>query len=276
MQLDGKVVLITGASSGIGRALAIECATRGARLLLAGRRAGALEETRNLLPADSDARIVAADICSAIGRRDIAACVGAAGRLDVLINNAGQVLSGRLEDCDDANLQHMLATNVLAPMALTRDLLPLLRNAASARIVNVGSIFGDIGHPMFAAYCASKFALRGFSDAMRRELAGEGIGVTYAAPRGVRTPAVAAFADLVPAFDMKLDPPEKVAREIVSAIVRGAPTAYTRGPERLFVLVQRLLPRLIDWVLAEKHNRLSAAVPARIPSPTPPARPGRS
>src|SRR3546814_7220706 len=102
-------------------------------------------------------------------------------------------------------------------MALTRQLLPLLQLSSQARIVNIGSVFGDIGHPLFAGYCASKFALRGLSDALRRELAAVGIGVTYAAPRATRTVAADGFADLMLPFAMAMDMPETIAAQIVAA-----------------------------------------------------------
>tara|TARA_R110002167_G_scaffold129180_1_gene311943 strand:+ start:532 stop:1359 length:828 start_codon:yes stop_codon:yes gene_type:complete len=254
MRLDGRRVLITGAGSGIGRALAIGCAAKGAHLILAGRRQTALDETIALLPAGHPAIAVPADIASAGGRAALHRAAAAQGALDVLINNAGVVQSGALEMQSDVALEHLFAVNVLAPIALVRDLLPLLRAAEQPRVVSVGSVFGDIGHPLFAAYGASKFALRGFSDAMRRELAGEGIGVTYAAPRATHTPAAEGFADLVEPFAMTMDNPEVVAAEIIRAIERGAPMAYPRGLERLFVWIQRLFPGLIDQALSRKYQ----------------------
>jgi short-subunit dehydrogenase len=257
MQLDGKRVLITGAGSGIGRALAIACAEKGASLILTGRRREALAETAGLLPESAKAKIVPVDIATEMGRRALCVAVDDFGGIDVLVNNAGQVLVGRVEDYDDAALESMIRTNVQAPIALARDLLPALRRSASPCIVNVGSMFGDIAHPMFAAYSAAKFALRGFSDALRRELASEGISVVYVAPRGARTPAAGAFEKLVAPFGMKLDEPEVVAALIVRAIESDAPAAYAKGPERFFVLVQRLMPRLIDRELIARFAKIS-------------------
>ncbi len=257
MRLDGKRVLITGAGSGIGRALAIACAEKGAKILMTGRRRDPLAETAALLPDPAEARIVAVDIANAMGRRALCMAVDDFGSIDVLVNNAGQVLVGRVEEYGDAALEAMIRTNVQAPIALVRDLLPALRRSPSPCVVNVGSMFGDIAHPMFAAYSAGKFALRGFSDALRRELAPEGVSVVYVAPRGARTPAADAFEKLVAPFGMKLDEPEVVARLIVRAIERETPAAYARGPERFFVLVQRLVPRLIDRELIARFARIS-------------------
>jgi short-subunit dehydrogenase len=147
---------------------------------------------------------------------------------------------------------------VIAPIALARDFLPLMLRAKPARVVNIGSVFGDIPYPGFAAYSASKFALRGFSTALRREWAEAGIGVTYAAPRATRTEAAAAFSALIEATKMTLDPPELVARQIWDAVERGDQSVYPRGAERVFVLIQRLFPRLVDRALAKQTAALAS------------------
>ncbi len=262
MQLDGRSILITGAGSGIGRSLAVALARRGAMVILVGRRPATLSETAALLPAGARHQIVAADVTTAAGRASVVdAC--RSGGVDILINNAGLVASGLLRDLGDAEMQSLIATNVIAPIALTRDLLPLLRHSDRPRVVNIGSVFGDIGHPYFALYCASKFALRGLSDALRRELAADGIGVTYAAPRATRTAAADEFGDLIAPFGMAMDEPATVAAWIVGGIEAEAATLYPPGPERLFVWLQRLLPGLIDWALAAKGRKVRRLLEAR-------------
>ncbi|MCW6512819.1 SDR family NAD(P)-dependent oxidoreductase [Lichenifustis flavocetrariae] len=259
-----KHVLITGGGSGIGRALALEAASRDMAVALCGRRRDALDATAMLLGGTTKSLVIAADITRAADRLAIVDRLGERwGRLDVLVNNAGLVEGGPLEAMDDDALDRTFRTNVIGPMALTRDLLPLLTAAHPARIVNVGSLFGDIPYPGFTAYSASKFALRGFSGALRRECKSRGIGVTYAAPRATQTNAAVAFKELIAATKMQLDPPDRVAREIWDAVAKGADSVYASGPERLYVLIQRLFPRVIDRSLARQS---SAAVPA----PTPP------
>ena len=168
MRLDGKIVLITGAGSGIGRALAVELATREARVLLVGRRIGALEETRALLRRQDLGAVLRADITDPDDRDALVRQVRSWGRLDILVNNAGLVVSGPLSVNDVEGRRRMIDTNLVAPMELTVALLPLLAAAAPSRIVNVGSLFGDIAFPYFSAYSATKFGLRGWSDGLRR------------------------------------------------------------------------------------------------------------
>lgn len=257
-----RTVLITGAGSGIGRALAIEAGRRGYALILAGRKEAPLRETQAQLPA-AECRIVVADVTTAEGRQALVQAVG--GRLDVLINNAGALSVGHLSGMEDAALERMAATNLVAPMALTRDLLPALR-AARGRVVNVGSVFGDIAYPFFAAYSATKFGLRGFSDALRRELSGSGVEVSYIAPRATRTAAESEFGALVEPLNMTLDSPDRVAREAWAAIEAGRRESFPRGKERFFVRVQRLFPSLVDKSVgaqARDARTLKALEPVR-------------
>ncbi len=239
---DRKTVLITGAGSGIGQALAIQGAGMGFDVIIAGRSETTLAQTVSACGGGHVLPVVA-DVTTAKGRADICAAVGSS--LDVLINNAGTLSVGRLRHMSDVDLERMTATNLVAPMALTRDLLPAL-SAPKGRIVNIGSVFGDIAYPFFAGYSATKFGLRGFSDAMRRELSGVGIGVTYIAPRATRTAAESAFRSLVEPMDMTLDSAEAVAAQAWDAILKGKRESFPKGKERFFVKVQRLFPSLVD------------------------------
>jgi len=251
MQPEQKLVLVTGAGSGIGRALCVEAAQRGFAVALCGRRQDALEATRALLSTWAPHLIIPADITRPEDRHRIVERIrNERGALDILINNAGIVEGGPLETFADDALARTFQTNVVAPMALTRDLMSLLMTARPSRVVNVGSIFGDIGYPEFTCYSAAKFALRGFSIALRREWKRKGIGVTYAAPRATRTDAAVAFADLIAKTKMNMDSPEQVARQIWRAIACGHDSVYAPAPERVYVLIQRLFPRIIDWSLS--------------------------
>lgn len=260
MQLEGRTIAITGAGSGIGRALALAFAEKGAVPVLIGRDESKLKATEAMLPAGARARLCAADITTAPGRQAVLQSCNATGQLDILVNNAGIVPSGLLDDLSDAVLEQAVATNVVAPIALTRTLLPLLRRSDRGWVVNIGSVFGDIGHPHFAAYCATKFALRGFSDALRRELAPDRIGVTYAAPRATRTGATDGMGSLVSSYNMALDDPPVVARKIVAAVGAERATVLPGGLERVLIFMQRFAPALID---AGLRRQLSAVLAGR-------------
>jgi short-subunit dehydrogenase len=253
MLREQKCVLITGAGSGIGRALAIEAAQRGMVVALCGRRETALEVTRALLDKRGQHLVIPADITNPQDRRRIVEIIADRWKaLDILVNNAGVVEGGALEKFDDDAIARTFLTNVIAPMALTRDLMRLLLAARPSRVVNIGSVFGDIAYPQFSGYSASKFALRGFSNALRREWKQAGIGVTYAAPRATRTAAAVAFDDLIARANMTVDAPTQVARQIWRSVASGRDSIYAPAPERIYVLIQRIFPQIIDWALSRQ------------------------
>jgi len=260
MQRDPQTVLITGAGSGIGRALAVEAARRGMRVAIAGRRKEPLRETAAAMGEAAAVMILQADVTAPEDRAAIVSRIQEEfGRLDYLVNNAGSVAVGRFQALNEEELMYLFTVNVAAPAMLSREALPLLRVAAKGRIVNVGSMFGDIAFPRFAAYSASKFALRGLSDGLRREFAPDGIGVTYAAPRATRTPAADSFMALAKPMQMVLDPPEKVARQIWKAAASGKARVYPGLGERLAVIAQALVPSLLDGHIAKLEQRVRAA-----------------
>ncbi|HWJ19070.1 MAG TPA: SDR family NAD(P)-dependent oxidoreductase [Geobacterales bacterium] len=259
MQLEGKRALITGAGSGIGQRLAIEAAERGVKLIITGRRKEALDNTLSKLPAKAHYAF-ASDVTKPEDRTALMEAVRRHwGGLDILINNAGVVPVGPLAQSTDEELEAAVATNLVAPISLVRQALPLLKRGESSRVVNIGSVLGDIPYPLMAIYSATKSGLRGFSIALRRELEPLGIGVTYAAPRTTRTAAASALGPLVQAFGLKFDKPEAVAKLIWDAVERDAKSVYPAGPEKMFVLVQRLFPHLVDRSVAEQLAKVGAA-----------------
>ena len=235
-------VLITGAGSGIGQALAIEAVKRGYNVFVLGRRRGALEKTCTLAGIPND-NIIKADLTKASDRAWAKSQLPS--KLDILINNAGALEVGKYDDLTDEAIAQILAINVAAPISLTRDLLTNLEEA-KGRVVNVGSVFGDIGYPYFALYSATKFAVRGFSEALRRELHHRGVSVTYIAPRATQTEATSTFDHLIEPMQMNVDSAQKVAIDVWNGIEKGKRDVYAKGAERIFVWLQRLLPSLID------------------------------
>lgn len=267
MQLHEKRVVLTGASSGIGRELAQQLAARGARILLVGRRAGALQELEKAIcDAGGSAAHIAADITTEEGYSAVVTSANRSlGGVDILINNAGVSSFGCFADTDPAMIEMLFRTNIIAPALLTRALLPQMIAQGHGRIVNLGSIFGSLGFAWFTAYSSSKYALRGFSEALRRELHGTGVGVTYVAPRAVRTAInSAAVYHMAEAVKMKMDEPDTVARWIVNAIEKDRQDAYYGLAESFFVKLNSLLPRVVDRGLC-KQNRIMAgyAQPAK-------------
>lgn len=266
MNLTDQRILLTGASGGIGCELALQLAAHGARLGLVGRRADALEAVAKAARENgaADAVAITADLSTTEGRDQILSQVTAQlGGVDVLINNAGVVDFHDFSEQDPAMIERIYQTNLIAPVQLTRALLPQLQAQGSGHIVNVGSAFGSIGFAYFAAYSSSKFALRGFSEALRRELDGSGVGVSYFAPRAVKTAANSeAVYRMAEAVKMNMDPPEEVARFIVDSMLRDKVEAYYGFPEKLFVRINALLPRLVDGAL-KKQNRIMAGFAPR-------------
>ncbi|HEX6295014.1 MAG TPA: SDR family oxidoreductase [Burkholderiales bacterium] len=235
--------VLTGASGGIGRVMAAALAPHCTSLVLVGRSARKLDA----VPRGSQCTTIAADITTATGREAVAK---AAQGINLLVNNAGVSEFTSFASQSDAAMERILATNVLAPMQLTRRLLPVLLAQPAACIVNVGSIMGYLGYPGCAAYSASKFALRGFSEALRRELADTRVRVMYLAPRTTRTAMNSPALDALNAeLGVGADAPEVVAGALLSLLERPAAERRLGMPEALFARINQIAPSLVDRAL---------------------------
>ncbi len=247
--IRNKTVVLTGASGGIGRSVAEKLSAEGARLILVAR------NERNLTALLDDLGgaphvAVAADLGDAEGRRRMLEfCKQVdSGGIDVLVNNAGINEFSLFEEQSQAAITNLININLVAPMLVCQDLLPLLRKAKDARIVNIGSTFGSIGYPGFGAYCASKFGLRGFTESLRRELADTDLQVTYIAPRATQTDlnsgSIVAMND---ALGTAMDEPSVVADAVVKIINTSVGAdKYLGWPEKLYVRINAVLPALVD------------------------------
>jgi short-subunit dehydrogenase len=255
MNLKGCRTLLTGAGSGIGRSLALALGAQGARLVLVGRNEKKLSEVaREIVHAGGYALTLPEDL--SLPERHEPLVFSAATRLggiDLLINNAGVSSFGEYAQENPADIDNLINTNITAPLLLTRAVLPRMLSAKYGRIVNVGSILGSIGFPHFAAYSASKFALRGFSEALRRELSGTGVGVTYVAPRTTRTAFNSdALYKISAESGSAVDDPATVAAIILEAITQDRDEIYIGWPEKLAVRLNALLPRLVSGAISKQ------------------------
>lgn len=269
MHLPDARLLLTGASGGIGQLLVERLCAGGARLLLVGRDSIALESLARRHPGQIS--LVAADLTQRSGRQRVLEAARRFGGLNGVINAAGVNQFSLLEQQDEDAIARLIGVNVTATLQLTRLLLPLLRQQPRALLVNLGSTFGSIGYPGFTAYCASKFALRGFSEALRRELADSRIKVLYIAPRATRTAMNS--ADVVAMNDelkVEMDDPQEVARQIVHAITAEREEFYLGWPEKLFVRLNGVLPRLVDQALRKQLPVIKRFARAEQPQPSVP------
>jgi NAD(P)-dependent dehydrogenase (short-subunit alcohol dehydrogenase family) len=231
MNLNDRTAVVTGAASGIGRGIAVSLARRGCHLALADLDERGLAETAQLVRSTS--LLVSTHRLDVADREAVAKfpaeVESAHPRIDLLVNNAGVALGGTFEQVSEADFEWLFSINFWGVVRMTRAFLPALRKSDDARIVNLSSVFGLVAPPGQTAYVASKFAVRGFSESLRHELAGSTVGVTVVHPGGVatsiarnaRAPAGADAQEIArrrAAFDKHLRLPAEVAGE---TIVRG-------------------------------------------------------
>jgi short-subunit dehydrogenase len=262
MQLKDARILLTGANGGIGSALADRLAAVGARLALLGRERNAAEAACERLRAahpGATADAFGVDLLDHASRESaVAEAAERLGGIDVLINCAGLMSFRPFAEEDPLKLERVMQLNLVVPALLVRQVLPPMLARGNGRIVNVGSTFGSIGFAWFTAYSASKFGLRGLSESLRRELEGSGVGVTYVAPRAVKTPLnTDAVYRMAKVTRMRMDDPAWVAQRIVEAIERDSKDVYLGFPEKFFARLNSFLPRLVDGGL-RKQNALMA------------------
>lgn len=250
-------VLLTGAGGGIGQAAALALASAGSALMLAGRPGGQLAAQVRTLEERVGTAQVAWQEADLQDVGSIGSLAAAARTFDcnVLIHCAGVAEFGHLDDSSPAAMSRVLNTNLLAPMVLTRALLPHLRTLPRAQVICVGSALGATGLPGYSVYCASKFGLRGFAQALRRELADTPVLIQYLGPRSTRT----AFNNAdVGAYNLAtgtaMDPPELVARELVQVMEAETAERFLGFPEGIAARINGLAPVLLDAAFA-RHRR---------------------
>ena len=246
-QLDGKTIAVTGAAGGIGSLLCRRLNHEGATIIGIDRLDCPLAD-----------ETILADLGSFEGITALGEKLGLRG-IDMLVNLAGIQYFGPLENQTPENLWAGYVVNLIAPAMLSRAVIPQMRARGSGRIVNIGSVFGAIPFAHFVSYSSAKAGLRGLSQALRRELAGSGVGVTHVAPRAVRTPLnseqVLTLAEIT---NMTMDPPELVANRIATAMLRGEKDVVIGFPESLFVRINAVAPAMVDRALAANDRKAAA------------------
>lgn len=275
-QLEESVAVVTGAATEIGRALAARLAREGARLCLADINKDGLEEVAHGL--EGEGVKVSAHVVDVADSRQVEELARAAverfGRVDLLINNAGVALFGDVEEVSLADIEWLMGVNFWGVVYGVKHFLPVLRRQEKAYVVNMSSVFGIIAPPGQAAYAASKFAVRGFTEALRHELAGTNVQVSTVHPGGIRT-GIAASGRLGANADpsrrehesarferLAVTTPERAAERIVRGVLRGETRILVGHDASQINLIQRLLPvhywRLLG-PLVERRTREAAA-----------------
>jgi short-subunit dehydrogenase len=244
--------VLTGASGGIGAAVAQALLPQCDALLLVGRNPQALQTLSTRLNSPK-VQVAALDITQPNAPAQLAELAKGMGGINLLVNNAGISQFGAFANQAPDDMARLLAVNLLAPMLCNQALLPQLLAEPSACIVHVGSMFGYIGFPANAAYCASKFGLRGHAQALRRELADSPVVVKYFAPRATRTPL---NSPQVQAMNRELgtteDSPEWVAAQLLEFLKNDSFEKKLGWPERFFAVLNQIAPGIPDRALARQ------------------------
>ena len=253
--LNGARIIVTGASSGIGWALAEQLAREKSRLVLAARNQDRLEElARTIRAQGSEAHVVSTDVTDPGQRaRLVEAATARLGGIDILINNAGVGAMGFFSEAHEDRLRRIFEVNFFAITELTRLALPHLREGHNPMVVNVSSILGRRAIPGCTEYCASKFALAGWSEGLRAELVHQGIHVLLVCPGRILTNFQENLLEDKVRFgwqNHRAMTAERCAQLIVRAIRRRKNELTTTAEGKMLVWLNRLSPRLLDYLLA--------------------------
>ncbi len=254
--ISGKSVLITGASSGIGWHLAVQLAAQGARVMICARRKERLDElARQITAAGGTAVVFAGDVADEACRRQLVdLCQREFGGLDILVNNAGIGAMGRFDEARPERLRQIFEVNFFALAELIRIGLPLLKRGDDPIVVNISSVLGHRGAPLKSEYCASKFAVHGFSDSIRAEFAADGVEVLLVSPSTTDSEFFDASIEDQTNKDWKKRgamSPEAVAARTVRAIRKRRHEIILTCGGRILVWLDRLIPGLANRLMAK-------------------------
>lgn len=251
MNWNDQICVLTGATGGIGEAIAQHLAEKGVRLVLNGRNEAALKELATSLPGEHD--YIAADLGNDEQRTQLIETLNARDDITMLVNNAGIAGFGNISQINGTQLDHLLKINLSSPIQLIQGLLSQLKKRSAGYIINVGSTFGSIGFACFSPYCASKFGLRGFTEALHREMADTKVKVFYLAPRttstAINSPEV---EEMNSSLGNQVDAPDVVAKALIEQLQTGQARRFIGWPEKLFVKINGAFPGIVDNALLKK------------------------
>ena len=260
---DPPVLIVTGASSGIGAAVGKQFAHQGYRVVLAARRIARLESLADEIEAvGGQALVVQTDLFQFEDIQNlVAATISQYGQVDVLVNNAGFGRLKWLEQLDlGKDIQAQLQINLTAPILVAREVLPHMIERRSGHIINMASLGGFVATPTYTTYSASKFGVRGFTEALRREVGVYGIHVTGVYPGGVRTEfkehtgTDRKTGRTTPA-SLRLEP-EEVAQAILKVVKHPRRTVILPWQMRFVVWANSHFPGIVDWIIENRFTRL--------------------
>jgi uncharacterized protein len=253
MNLHGRRALVTGATGGLGRAIALGLRDRGARLVLTGRRADVLDR----VSAEVGAEAIVADLSTPEG---VAALVEAAGDIDLLVANAGVPASGPVLEYTPEQLDRALAVNLRAPMLLARAFAEPMVARGSGHVVFISSLSGKAASPGSGVYSATKFGLRGFALGLREDLIGTGVGVSTVFPGFITGAGMLDDAGVELPFYAGTKPPEAVSKAVVRAVEGGrAEVDVASVPIKVGAALAGLAPRPVNAVQRLLGSRTVAA-----------------
>lgn len=251
-RLAGQTALVTGASRGLGLGIAETLAREGVHLLLTARSEGPLLElARRLTDLGVEAHPIAADISTASGRAAIVSgCEQLRGLPDIVVHNAGVESIGRFDTRDPATIEQIITVNVLAPMLLTRALLPGMVERGSGHIVTISSLAGKKGLPYNSIYAASKAAATSWAWGLREELRDTGVVSSVISPGYISEAGMFAEYHTPPHWLAGESPPNAVSRAVVAALKKEkSELIVSPGPVKLMMLLDALSPDLVSWLL---------------------------
>ncbi len=259
MQLQDKRILLTGATGGIGKEIALALEAKGANLVLVSRSLDKLKAVRNSLAFQDKHKTIAADLSTDDGFEHLKQrCIDLSHqeqRIDVVINNAGSNQFSFLAQRSGFSIEQEMRLNLMVPILLTQAAISWISRPGI--VLNVGSTFGSIGFPGYTTYCAAKSGLHRFSEALDRELDGTGIRTLYLAPRATNTALNSSYVNQMnQELGNKSDSPAVVASYVVDMLENETSACWIGWPEKLFARLNQILPGLVSRSIHKQQQTI--------------------